>query len=914
MPHEGWAHERVILLPLATTEADQDIIVYLSPANFNYGQAKSDGTDIRFYDLSVNSCLYRRFEWNVGGISPVVVRVPMAGTTELVMEYGNPDATDGQVAWSGQIVMPAMDAITRDGWAEATELADRYPRGAASSGATGGSEEHQHGVDEVLTNSVSATSSPAGETGSGIRAAHHHSLASSSTTPVNHEPLHARLRAYRYAAGKLPAALPNDMVALATAALSSGSLARLSEYDGRMLKIGAGVTTGGSDDAHAHTVGPGNTGPVIGTGATLMDKSFVGASASHFGHRHPFELLTSSSQGLTFPSRSYLAYRVTAPLGLMPHAAGMFLGALPPLGWTRLAASDGKHVKLAAAPGVDVEADTEHSHTFSGSTGGATDNYPQTTSGLAAYYYPPHTHTVSGSTGAEAPELPYYEMIMGELKDMIVGEVQVLVPPGPPVNVQVLRGIRRLTVSWDEPLDDGGTPITEYRIYRSLASGAEEYLDSVGAEVRSYLDDNPLLVDGTVYFYRISAVNVEGEGELSAEASASTYAKPGSPRNLAATHGNQSMLLNWDAPLSDGGQAVGDYAIYLGTVPGAPTLHGTTGSGSVREYLISSLTNGVTYYFAISAINAVGEGTRSGEVSEYPSTTPTAARTLTGTRGNTQVPLSWLAPVSSGGAAVQYKVYYRPAGGIYQLHGITSNLSYIVAGLLNGAVYYFKVTSNNRDGDGPDSNEIAVIPASVPARVTGVATSSTAQIIFITWDAPNSGGNPLIKYLVYRGSTPGAPVLVDEVDAAAREYIDNEVFDVATYYYSVRAVNDVGEGQMSLEVAGALLVPSTALAGLLSALVDAVRIENVAYWSTGAYPTKRYDAPFIAQALIFDQGILRREAGGQEVALHGHGFVDPSADVREGARMTLPDSHSVTVLKVEQIRQDGDLVMKVVVW
>jgi len=65
------------------------------------------------------------------------------------------------------------------------------------------------------------------------------------------------------------------------------------------------------------------------------------------------------------------------------------------------------------------------------------------------------------------------------------------------------------------------------------------------------------------------------------------------------------VSLSWTAPSSDGGSPLARYQVYLGTTPGlsASTLvKSVTGTSTV----VSGLTNGTTYYFAVTAVNADG--------------------------------------------------------------------------------------------------------------------------------------------------------------------------------------------------------------------------------------------------------------------------------------------------------------------
>src|SRR3989441_1269739 len=95
---------------------------------------------------------------------------------------------------------------------------------------------------------------------------------------------------------------------------------------------------------------------------------------------------------------------------------------------------------------------------------------------------------------------------------------------------------------------------------------------------------------------------------------------PSAPQNLAATGGNAQVTLTWQAPASDGGSPITNYKIYRGLAPSTETLLTTV--GNVLTYTDSAVTNGVTYYYQVSAVNAAGEGPRSNEASAAPSPPP----------------------------------------------------------------------------------------------------------------------------------------------------------------------------------------------------------------------------------------------------------------------------------------------------
>ena len=91
---------------------------------------------------------------------------------------------------------------------------------------------------------------------------------------------------------------------------------------------------------------------------------------------------------------------------------------------------------------------------------------------------------------------------------------------------------------------------------------------------------------------------------------------PSAPNLSSAAGGSASVTLQWSAPVSDGGSAITGYNIYRGTASGGETL--LTQVGNVTSYTDTSVTNGATYYYKVSAVNAVGESALSNELSASP--------------------------------------------------------------------------------------------------------------------------------------------------------------------------------------------------------------------------------------------------------------------------------------------------------
>jgi hypothetical protein len=91
---------------------------------------------------------------------------------------------------------------------------------------------------------------------------------------------------------------------------------------------------------------------------------------------------------------------------------------------------------------------------------------------------------------------------------------------------------------------------------------------------------------------------------------------PSAPLNLQAVSSSSTQIhLAWSAPASDGGASITNYKIYRGTSPGGESPTPLVTIGNQLYYDDRGLTPGITYYYKVSAVNSVGEGSKSNEAS-----------------------------------------------------------------------------------------------------------------------------------------------------------------------------------------------------------------------------------------------------------------------------------------------------------
>src|SRR5437016_1683121 len=283
--------------------------------------------------------------------------------------------------------------------------------------------------------------------------------------------------------------------------------------------------------------------------------------------------------------------------------------------------------------------------------------------------------------------------------------------PSAPQNLQATAGTGNVTLSWQAPSSNGGSPITGYKIYRSSSSGTEGLLITIG-NLTSYT--NTGLASGHTYFYKVAAVNGIGTSSLSNEASATTLTIPSAPQNLQATAGIGNVTLSWQAPSSNGGLPITDYKIYRSSSSGTEGI--LTRIENLSSYTNTGLARSHTYSYTTPRASDLGTSSLSNEASATTLTIPTAPQNLQAAGGIGNVTLSWQAPSSNGGSPITgYKIYRSTSSGTEGYLVTVGNVtSYTNTGLASGHTYFYKVTAVNGIGTSPVSNEANATPSAPP--------------------------------------------------------------------------------------------------------------------------------------------------------------------------------------------------------
>jgi fibronectin type 3 domain-containing protein len=370
-------------------------------------------------------------------------------------------------------------------------------------------------------------------------------------------------------------------------------------------------------------------------------------------------------------------------------------------------------------------------------------------------------------------------------------------PPAAPTGLTATPGNTQVVLNWTAV-----TGATSYNVKRSTTSGGP--YTTINSPTTN-TSTNTGLTNGTTYFYVVSAVNAGGESANSTQVSATPVALPAAPTGLAATPSSGQVVLTWNSV-----SGATSYNVKRSTTSGGP--YSTISSPTTNSYTNTGLTNGTTYYYVVSAVNAVGEGPNSSQVSATPSGIPAAPANLVATPGNGQATLSWNA--SSGAATYTVKRASTSVGPYSSVGSGITVTTFGNSGLTNGATYYYVVTATNALGESPNSAVVSVVPKlpTVPPVPAGlVGTPGNGQAI-LSWSAAPSA----TSYTVKRSLTDGGPYTTVVSGVVPTTYTNPGLTNGTIYYFVVSAVNGVGEGEESAQVAVKPVAPPTAPTGLVA--------------------------------------------------------------------------------------------------
>ncbi|XP_047491377.1 twitchin-like isoform X5 [Penaeus chinensis] len=392
-------------------------------------------------------------------------------------------------------------------------------------------------------------------------------------------------------------------------------------------------------------------------------------------------------------------------------------------------------------------------------------------------------------------------------------KVNVVDRPSPPQGPLEVSDITPDTCSlaWRPPMDDGGSPVTNYQVER-LDPHSGIWV-KVSAFVRNCHYDVMGLEPNRQYMFRIRAENQYGLSDplettdpITAKFPFTVPDPPGRPNIL--DHDVNSAVLTWDRPTSDGGAKIQGYKVEYRDV--TDTNWSAANDFLVKEntYTVHSLLVNHEYEFRVKAMNAAGYSKYSPPSKKikmkgkYSVPSPPGTPVVTKI-GKNYVDLTWTVPQSDGGSRITgYMIEKREIGSIWMKCNDYNvvDTQYTVTNLTEGSDVEFRVYAINAAGksdpsqSGPPVKIREAAPGEKPFFIKNLHNTAVALHKSITLECEAEGKpTPKARWLRNgREVTLGGRISAEDKDGKFRLII-SDMWEVDEGDYACVAANDAGQ-------------------------------------------------------------------------------------------------------------------------
>jgi fibronectin type 3 domain-containing protein len=360
--------------------------------------------------------------------------------------------------------------------------------------------------------------------------------------------------------------------------------------------------------------------------------------------------------------------------------------------------------------------------------------------------------------------------------------------PDAPTGLGAVAALNGITLNWT----DNSSNETTFNIERRLGTaGAWSEIATVGAGVTTYRDT--AVVPGTVYNYRVRAVNNTGPSSYSNIASATAAVDPSTlvpaaPTALTATApSSTSVSLGW----TDNANNESQFIIERSVAGGPYTQVGAVGA-NVTTFGDPTVVASTSYAYRVYASNSNGP---SGFTNVATVTTPGGTTGLPAAPSNLtfellpgpEVRVIWQ---DNSNNETQFRIERRFAGWIWEPIGsvLNNRTSFTDSFPLADVVYEYRVLAANTTGVSAWADGLLVNTSSVPqppAAPSGlVATPVSGTRVDLVWDDNSSNET---QFKIERRILGGTFAQIATTAANVRTFADTTAAAGTAYEYRVRA-------------------------------------------------------------------------------------------------------------------------------
>ncbi|KAG7210321.1 hypothetical protein KM043_011860 [Ampulex compressa] len=376
--------------------------------------------------------------------------------------------------------------------------------------------------------------------------------------------------------------------------------------------------------------------------------------------------------------------------------------------------------------------------------------------------------------------------------------------PSAPRNLSlVIVTARFATLRWQEPENTNGDIVNYYIYYKQEGVQRERVVNTqqkLEAMIRG-------LQPSMTYQFRVVAQNARGPGASSEILQVTTLTEanvPGPPMNLEGrATSSASIALSWEKPQVVNGR-ISKYIITFMEGDGEETALDTIGT----THELVNLMPYTEYSIRVQAANENGPGAFSRDIMirthSAPPTQPPHNVTLEAA-SSTSIIIRWEPPLEGqNGIITGYKIRYRRHDRTPPTTTITTEGNqrlHVLTGLEKHVMYQVRICAFNVNGTGPwtewittETYENDLDETKVPNAPSNLRTKAMSDSISVWWNPPKDQS---IKVRGYKlGWGKGYPdVDIHVLDGKQRYFSIENLEPTTEYVISLRATNDVGEGQ-----------------------------------------------------------------------------------------------------------------------
>jgi chitodextrinase len=311
--------------------------------------------------------------------------------------------------------------------------------------------------------------------------------------------------------------------------------------------------------------------------------------------------------------------------------------------------------------------------------------------------------------------------------------------PGTITDLSATAGDGKVTLAWKNPSD---SDLAHVRIAWNSDDGPEPPITANPGDESATVSG---LTNGTEYTFTVKAVvnagNASAGTTVSATPAAPDESAPAEVTNLSATPGDGKVALSWTDP--------SDSDLDHIEITWSPTDGNTQPkivSAGTESATVTGLTNGNEYTATVKTVDGAGNTSAGITINLTPDGTPPAeVSSLSATRGDTQVSLSWTDPSDSDLDHIE--ITWSPTDGESQPKTLSAGIgNATVTGLTNGTVYTFTVKKVDEAGNTSAGVTADAKPdGTAPSEVSSLSATAGDTEISLSWDDPSESDLDHIK-------------------------------------------------------------------------------------------------------------------------------------------------------------------------